>query len=95
MLNSIPGRGRCQHRGGHPAATGRSGGQYRTASLKEYPSDLSRFLAMVVLDAVSPGLPKGLSGYDIPEEALNFYVPLDPFYEFVQQHDCALGGAAR
>ena len=71
------------------------GGRYRTSDLKEYPSELSRFLALAFLDVFTDMIPDGVADNDLPPEGSALYVPLDPFFEFVQQHDCALGGEAR
>ena len=67
---------------------------FRTAPLKTYPSALCRFLAAIFLEDCPSGVIDGLPGDEVPDEAKGFFIPLDPYAEFVTQHDCALGGAA-
>ena len=76
------------------AAVGRDGeGSYRTTALKEYPSELCRFLAAIFLEDCPSDVVDEVPGIEVPEAVADLYVPLDPYVEFVQQHDCALGGA--
>ena len=85
--------GRCDHPGGHLAAVGLDGaGGYKTAGLKEYPSELCRFLAAVFLEDCPADVQDALPEDEVPELAQGFFIPLDPYAEFEQQHDCALRG---
>ena len=85
--------GVCNGLHDHVTLTGREeDGAYRTAAAKEYPPGLCKIMATAVLDAARRHLalvPAGAVEHE--EEYARFYVPLDPYAEFVMQHDCAAG----
>ena len=85
-----PGGGRCNHPGRHRQALGRGAqGEFRTAALKEYPSELCRLLAKCMWEGVEARARIAPRSWEVPQEALGFYIPLDPFCEFERKHDCA------
>ena len=96
LLHHIQGKaagGRCNGLHKHTSLMGRtSTGEFNTAVAKQYPSLLCNILAHAVLDFAASHL-SALAGCTGPEELEQdmrpFFVPLDPYFSFVMQHDCA------
>ena len=95
-VRALPGRGACQHRGGHRSAIGRDGeGGFNTASLKTYPPLLCKLLAECLWCDFQSWTPEGVCSHEVPQDAKGFYILLDPYFNFQMSHDCARHVRAR
>ena len=92
VITSLPNRGRCNHGfGAHDALLGQNeDGTWRSAAAKTYPSDMCRRLATALLRAIADRWTQhgGLTGWHLPDDYAQFYVPLDPYKEFHRSTDC-------
>ncbi len=88
-LASRPSHGRCTHgpMGHRPTVGLDPEGRFHTASMKEYPSGLTTWLAEGVLEQwgglLAPANP------DMPAEVQDFYVPLEPYLDYEMARDFA------
>jgi hypothetical protein len=93
-VRRLPGRGFCNHVGGHPAAVGRTADRaFRTTALKEYPTRLCRTMAIAIATHWLPHLPAQSTDAELPLDWAQFYQPLDPFADYEPGPDFA--GQAR
>jgi len=83
LLDQEHGGGVCRHgqRGHKPLIGVDENGAFRTAPAKQYPSDMCRFLAKLIVGRISKVLsqPKNMHEFYMPEEIANFHTPLDPY----------------
>ena len=91
-LRSAGNSGRCNCAGGHTTLRGRGAdGAWNTAPAKQYPADLCGELAAAFYDAIRSrwsDIDGEADFTDLTEDEMELFMPLDPFYDFAQAHDC-------
>ena len=92
-ITTLAAGGVCKHASHSKVLRGkRENGQYRTAAAKVYPPKMCELLAKSMHDFLKLHFAQtNLTGHAQIQniEFSQFYIPLDPYFEFQQQHDCA------
>ena len=94
LINEVPNLRWCNRPRGHRKTDellGRSpDGTWKTAKANTYPSDMCKLLARALHQATearwsSHDPPQEWS---LPDEYVDFFIPLDPYYDFQRSTDC-------
>ena len=94
LLNEVPNGCRCNHYQGYHQKDELMGrnedGTWKTAKAKTYPSDMCRLLARPLHPAVDQRWGKHPSSGErtLQEDYNDFFIPLDPYYDFQRSTDC-------